>query len=158
MVIWPAFRMGQYRVNNHPYHAPQFICKILYKANLNDQILELRSLCQESLPTITHSRLDDSFLTRFLRVEKYNVTKARFWTSDTVKSHEICHKRSDEVNEGCRITKGTFTSNEFLQAAENLAWNIWKFFGRHYSIYFWSGNNRSDAEQGYGWCHRCCLS
>ena len=24
MVIWPAFRMGQYRVNYHPYHAPQF--------------------------------------------------------------------------------------------------------------------------------------
>ena len=23
MVIWPAFRMGQYRVNDHPYHAPQ---------------------------------------------------------------------------------------------------------------------------------------
>ena len=25
MVIWPAFRMRQYRVNDHPYHAPQFI-------------------------------------------------------------------------------------------------------------------------------------
>ena len=25
MVIWPAFRMGQYRANDHPYHAPQFI-------------------------------------------------------------------------------------------------------------------------------------
>ena len=24
MVIWPAFRMGQYRANDHPYHAPQF--------------------------------------------------------------------------------------------------------------------------------------
>ena len=24
MVIWPAFHMGQYRVNDHPYHAPQF--------------------------------------------------------------------------------------------------------------------------------------
>ena len=24
MVIWPAFRTGQYRVNDHPYHAPQF--------------------------------------------------------------------------------------------------------------------------------------
>ena len=24
MVIWPEFRMGQYRVNDHPYHAPQF--------------------------------------------------------------------------------------------------------------------------------------
>ena len=24
MVIWPAFRMGQYRDNDHPYHAPQF--------------------------------------------------------------------------------------------------------------------------------------
>ena len=27
MVIWPAFRMGLYRVNDHPYHAPQFINK-----------------------------------------------------------------------------------------------------------------------------------
>ena len=26
MVIWPAFRMGRYRVNDHPYHAIQFIC------------------------------------------------------------------------------------------------------------------------------------
>ena len=25
MVIWPAFLMGQYRVTDHPYHAPQFI-------------------------------------------------------------------------------------------------------------------------------------
>ena len=25
MVIWPEFRMGQYRVNYHPYHAPQFM-------------------------------------------------------------------------------------------------------------------------------------
>ena len=24
MVIWPDFRMGQYRVNDHPYHAPHF--------------------------------------------------------------------------------------------------------------------------------------
>jgi len=24
MVIWPAFRMEKYRVNDHPYHAPQF--------------------------------------------------------------------------------------------------------------------------------------
>ena len=24
MVIWPAFRMGQYSANDHPYHAPQF--------------------------------------------------------------------------------------------------------------------------------------
>ena len=23
MVNWPAFRMGQYSVNDHPYHAPQ---------------------------------------------------------------------------------------------------------------------------------------
>ena len=61
-------------------------------------------------------------------------------------------------NKGCRITKGAFACDEFFQAAENLAWNIWKFFSRHYSIYFWSGNYRSDAEQGYGWCHRCCIS
>ena len=61
-------------------------------------------------------------------------------------------------NKGCRITKGAFACDEFFQAAENLAWNIWKFFSRHYSIYFWSGNYRSDAEQRYGWCHRCCIS
>ena len=24
MVIWPDFRMGQYSVNDHPYHAPRF--------------------------------------------------------------------------------------------------------------------------------------
>ena len=24
MVVWLAFRMGQYRVNDHTYHAPQF--------------------------------------------------------------------------------------------------------------------------------------
>ena len=28
MVIWPAFRMGQYRVSDHLYHAPQFIKRI----------------------------------------------------------------------------------------------------------------------------------
>ena len=25
MVIWPAFRMEKYRVNDHPYHAPHFM-------------------------------------------------------------------------------------------------------------------------------------
>ena len=25
MVIWPEFRMGLYRANDHPSHAPQFI-------------------------------------------------------------------------------------------------------------------------------------
>ena len=25
MVIWPAFRMEKYRINDHPYHAPQFM-------------------------------------------------------------------------------------------------------------------------------------
>ena len=25
MVIWPAFRIGQYRANDHPYHAPRLI-------------------------------------------------------------------------------------------------------------------------------------
>ena len=29
MVIWPAFRKGQYRVNDHPYHAPQFIKSVV---------------------------------------------------------------------------------------------------------------------------------
>ena len=28
MVIWPEFRMGLYRVNDHPNHTPQFIGKI----------------------------------------------------------------------------------------------------------------------------------
>ena len=32
MVIWPVFRMGQYRVNNHTYHAPQFIDNMNYKS------------------------------------------------------------------------------------------------------------------------------
>ena len=29
MVIWPAFRMGPYRVNDHPSHAPQFTGNLL---------------------------------------------------------------------------------------------------------------------------------
>ena len=32
MVIWPAFHMGQYRANDHPYHAAQF--RILPRCNL----------------------------------------------------------------------------------------------------------------------------
>ena len=31
MVIWPESRTGQYSVNDHPYHAPQFM---LSKMNL----------------------------------------------------------------------------------------------------------------------------
>ena len=30
MVIWPAFRTGQYRVNDHSYHAPQFNVSTTY--------------------------------------------------------------------------------------------------------------------------------
>ena len=33
MVIWPAFRMGQYIVNDLPYHAPQFIFEPRLKIN-----------------------------------------------------------------------------------------------------------------------------
>ena len=29
MVIWPAFRMGQYRVNDHSHHTSQFVGVIL---------------------------------------------------------------------------------------------------------------------------------
>ena len=28
MVIWPAFRMGQFSVNDHPYHAPQLLLTV----------------------------------------------------------------------------------------------------------------------------------
>ena len=42
MVIWHAFRIEQYRVNDHPYHAPQFstmqfkkkIVQIFFCANI----------------------------------------------------------------------------------------------------------------------------
>jgi len=37
MVIWPAFRMWQYRVNDHPYHTPPFISEfgpIIYLSDL----------------------------------------------------------------------------------------------------------------------------
>ena len=30
MVIWPEIRLWQYRVNDHPYHAPHFIIKFDY--------------------------------------------------------------------------------------------------------------------------------
>ena len=34
MVIWPAFRMEKYRVNDHPYHAPQFrLCRTTLMSN-----------------------------------------------------------------------------------------------------------------------------
>ena len=33
MVIWPAFRMGQFRVKGHPYHAPQFRSDIWSKSH-----------------------------------------------------------------------------------------------------------------------------
>ena len=38
MVIWLAFRMRQFTVNDHPYHAPQFI------ANL-DSLSMMQALC-----------------------------------------------------------------------------------------------------------------
>ena len=52
MVIWPAFRMGQYRVNDHPYHTPQFMkfLEILnYLAAINDDgdLTELGSMMAE---------------------------------------------------------------------------------------------------------------
>ena len=31
MVIWLAFHMGQYRVNDHPYHAPQFTGRLIWQ-------------------------------------------------------------------------------------------------------------------------------
>ena len=39
MVIWPAFRMGQYRVNDHLYHAPSESFDIKSIENLNDSLL-----------------------------------------------------------------------------------------------------------------------
>ena len=34
MVIWPAFRMGQFRVNDHPYHAPSYFSDHPFKRAL----------------------------------------------------------------------------------------------------------------------------
>ena len=47
MVIWPAFRMGQYRGNDHPYHAPQLnpIISIFYLYLV--KIVQIRSLKKE---------------------------------------------------------------------------------------------------------------
>ena len=42
MVIWPAFRMGQYRVDDHPYHAPQFITRTVRDKNFKKDISSLR--------------------------------------------------------------------------------------------------------------------
>ena len=33
MVIWPTFRKGQHRANDHSYHAPQFISLIQFDPN-----------------------------------------------------------------------------------------------------------------------------
>ena len=38
IVIWAAFRMGQYRVNDHPYHAPQFIGFEIIGPNISPNI------------------------------------------------------------------------------------------------------------------------
>ena len=38
MVIWPEFRMGQYRVNDHPYHASQFIILITIRKQFKVKI------------------------------------------------------------------------------------------------------------------------
>ena len=34
MIIWPAFRIGRYRVNDHPYHVPQFTNLVLNKLRI----------------------------------------------------------------------------------------------------------------------------
>ena len=34
MVIWPEFRMVQYRVNDHPYHTPQYILFVINRIYL----------------------------------------------------------------------------------------------------------------------------
>ena len=50
MVIWPAFRKGQYRANDHPYRAPQFTtCRLVknFERSLNkscDGILVLSGI------------------------------------------------------------------------------------------------------------------
>ena len=51
MVIWPAFRMGQYRVNDHPYHAPQFKNTVLSEESTFISVAFYRF--HENLPLIT---------------------------------------------------------------------------------------------------------
>ena len=45
MIIWPAVRMGQCRVNDHPYHAPQFKTMVVldrhgFQIGMKSQIIE----------------------------------------------------------------------------------------------------------------------
>ena len=44
MVNWPAFRMEKYRVNDYPYHAPQFIFGYFYPKLASDPIIFRRFL------------------------------------------------------------------------------------------------------------------
>ena len=44
---------------------------------IDNQINEVIQLSKAQLPEVVHSRLDDKFVLRFLRVEKYNTDKGR---------------------------------------------------------------------------------
>ena len=43
MVIWPAFRMGQHKVKDHPYHAPLFMVPRLNSEELELELFKLNS-------------------------------------------------------------------------------------------------------------------
>ena len=51
MVIWPAFRMGQYRVDDHLYHAPQFsMARVVTRSSLETKTCVEMKICARKIP------------------------------------------------------------------------------------------------------------
>ena len=56
MVILPAFRMEQYRVNDHPYQAPQFTVLIRW-SNFSDDLIFQKSILMTQCQRFDFARL-----------------------------------------------------------------------------------------------------
>ena len=84
MVIWPAFRMGQYRANDHPYHAPQFsmnlnLSKLPVISDLRSEILSYECECRYWFNENTHLHRQCNYVTRqnIIQKRQYEVLRKR---------------------------------------------------------------------------------
>ena len=99
MVIWPAFRMGQYRVNDHPYHAPQFIGR----ANISE-IEHLKAFIfmligSESIHLVYEPVLEPQQAPKSIDAQASKKLKSTTDPTDTENSE-------DSSNQGCNTCKG----------------------------------------------------
>ena len=124
MIIWPDFRMGQHRVNDHPYHTPQFNVQKrinnnnLMLNNLSQSVLESRILTQ--IKDLDQSSKKNIFLLKifirwFVFVEKKILISLNslIWKTKSTNKYWFENSSTNSTNQRIKFSLICKNVNEF---------------------------------------------